>query len=510
MSASDKCIVVAVAFLLSSVSAQADVSISSKPTQNMNCDAGICTATAQSAVLNVSDLQIMLAVGDVTVKTGAAGDIDIRRPLTWASTKRLTLDANKSVFVSKSVSVTGTGALTVTTNDGGTGGDLSFGEGGHIEFQNSASSLVINGTTYILADSLSDLAADIENNLSGSFALAKGYDAGRDGIHTVSPLGALTGTLEGLGNKIDRFRLHLATNSTEGGLFTCDCPGSVVRDLVIDRADIRGADNADSVGILAGESYGVVKGVRVSGSVRGSASKTVNDTVGGLLGSLHGEVIDSHSSATVSSGMVVGGLIGDVDPAGASPPTISNSSSTGDVAGRAGGDAGGLVGMSGLTDSSEVIMNSFATGIVSDNGCNACGGLVGSNVGSVANSYAVGAVNAKHCVACGGMVGANSGKISDSYSTATVIASGGLAGGFVGKDTSAPGSLNNDYWDLDTSGIGDTGKGAGNIANDPGITGVSDAQLTSGLPAGFDTNVWGQVPIVNTGYPYLLANPPAE
>jgi len=44
------------ALLLACAAAQADVSISNKPTQNMSCDAGICTATAHQAVLNVNDL----------------------------------------------------------------------------------------------------------------------------------------------------------------------------------------------------------------------------------------------------------------------------------------------------------------------------------------------------------------------------------------------------------------------------------------------------------------------
>src|SRR6185295_16277638 len=50
--------------------AQADLSISNKPTQNITCDAGVCTATAQKAVLNANDLQAMLASGDTVVKTG--------------------------------------------------------------------------------------------------------------------------------------------------------------------------------------------------------------------------------------------------------------------------------------------------------------------------------------------------------------------------------------------------------------------------------------------------------
>src|SRR3954469_15223085 len=74
----------------SSIAAHADVTISNKPTQNMSCEAGVCTATAPKAVLNVADLPSMLASGDVAVKTGSiAKDIDIDQPLTWSSTSRL-------------------------------------------------------------------------------------------------------------------------------------------------------------------------------------------------------------------------------------------------------------------------------------------------------------------------------------------------------------------------------------------------------------------------------------
>jgi hypothetical protein len=64
------------------------------------------------------------------------------------------------------------------------------------------------------------------------------------------------------------------------------------------------------------------------------------------------------------------------------------------------------------------------------------------------------------------------------------------------------------YWDLDTSGISDPSQGVGNYANYPGVSGLSDTQLKSALPRGFDRKIWGQAPNINNGYPYLLANPP--
>src|SRR5436190_16044513 len=68
---------VTLSLLLSTV-AHADLSISNKPTQNMDCQAGVCTATAKNAVLNVGDLTTMLGSGDVAVKTGTfAKDIEM-------------------------------------------------------------------------------------------------------------------------------------------------------------------------------------------------------------------------------------------------------------------------------------------------------------------------------------------------------------------------------------------------------------------------------------------------
>jgi len=85
-------------------------------------------------------------------------------------------------------------------------------------------------------------------------------------------------------------------------------------------------------------------------------------------------------------------------------------------------------------------------------------------------------------------------------------------GGSIGGDVSGGngGSVSNDYWDLDSSGITDPSQGAGIFANDPGITGSSDAQLKSGLPAGFGSGGLGTGPDLNNGLPYLINNPPQK
>jgi hypothetical protein len=141
------------------------------------------------------------------------------------------------------------------------------------------------------------------------------------------------------------------------------------------------------------------------------------------------------------------------------------------------------------------------------------GGLVGYNAsGTIANSYARGAVIGEYVQNVpnsGGLIGYGEGAITSSYSTGSVTGPG-WTGGFIGSDECACGDIAFGYWDTDMSGITNLSQGAGNIANDPGITGLSTAQLQSGLPAGFDPIIWGQNPNINGGLPYLLANPPPK
>jgi hypothetical protein len=96
--------------------------------------------------------------------------------------------------------------------------------------------------------------------------------------------------------------------------------------------------------------------------------------------------------------------------------------------------------------------------------------------------------------------------ISASYSIGTVSGTtwaGGLIGGdFLGSN------VKRTYWDMTTSGITDPGQGAGYPANDPGIKGLSDKKLKSGLPDGFNPKIWAESPSINGGLPYLIANPP--
>ncbi|HEX9159214.1 MAG TPA: GLUG motif-containing protein, partial [Rhizomicrobium sp.] len=176
---------------------------------------------------------------------------------------------------------------------------------------------------------------------------------------------------------------------------------------------------------------------------------------------------------------------------------------------------GGLVGLQGGQYSSPGISQSYATGSVTEPGSyvSSAGGLVGLHAGGkISNSYALGSVTGG-LWGTGGLVGADDdpwfGPISGSYATGAVTGAkltgtNGI-GGLIGSDET---TIRHTYWDRTTSEITNQSQGAGNIANAPGIMGLSDKKLKSGLPRGFNPTIWAESPDINNGLPYLIHNPP--
>ncbi len=562
-------------------SAYAQVVISSGKTQNMTCSGSVCAPTAASAVLNVGTLETMLASGNAEVTTTGSGGVQASNivsstALSWSTTYALTLDAYQSITVNKTISVNGMGGLTLTTDDGGTGGRLSFGRKASVVFANLSSQLTVNNSLwgnnqrFTLMNSIAALASAVAANPAGSYALAASYDASGDGTYAASPIATTaTGRFEGLGNTIS----HLSINSKGQdyvGLFalhtgvmenlnltslkvvtTLDCAhesfaGGVAGDAsylvnisVTGKLTSKGPCGS-TTGLLAGFADDVI-GSTASGSLTSSAA-----AVGGLVG--YGGAVDSGGTITNSSASVtvvstndngegnVGGLCGSCSP-------IENSYATGNVTG--GAAIGGLGGScSAPTINADAVVNSFATGVVSS-GTNGLGGVMGGLCGTAGGTidqvFATGSVTAEAASSpfgIGGLLGITGGSvISNAYATGAVtsIGAGGDVGGLVGLadggtititasysigSVSAPsavyvggfiggdytkGGISYAYWDTDTSG---QSQGAGNITNDPGITGLTTSQFQSGLPSGFSSSIWGEASNVNGGFPYLLALPP--
>ena len=471
--------------------AQAAVTISNDATKNMTCTAGVCTPTGGNANLNVGELQSMLASSDVTVKSSATvPTLGVLDAVTWDNSHRLTLDAYQSVHIRASIGVQGTNSgLTLITNDGGTGGDYIFEDGGYAKISDFNSTLTINGTAYTLVGDIQSLVSDIAANPSGNYALMQSILGNTYNEPPIST--AFLGTFEGLGNTIDKLSIQIVKNAPGHvtGLFesigTAQQAAGEVHNLLIQDEQIR-APNQTSVGGLAGLNFGVVSNVRVSGAMK------AGQCMGGLVGENHGTIANSGSGVTVSRGNYGGGL------ACLNYGTIFQSFATRRVSA---GGAGGLV-----AENYGVISQSFASGDVSGT---VAGGLVSlsSSQGAVFYSYALGSVGQSFTQQAGGLIGVAEAPSSVAFVYATgAVDSGSVKGGVFGTDNS--GHNTSAFWNRDTSGIASPHQGAGSPLDDPGVRGRTDAQLKSQLPHGFDRQIWGQDPNINSGWPYLLANPP--
>jgi len=470
-----------VAFFAAAPPAQAALTISGGATKNVSCVSGVCTATAATAVLNKNDLETMLASSNVQVVPGSvAMDIVTESGLTWVSGNTLTLDAYQSITINQPVSVAGTGGLSITTNDGGSGGDYTFGPKGKVTFLSTSNSLTINGVAFTLLGGMSDVQA-INANLTGNYALANSYNAkhvtnwtplGTDGTgHTLNgPLG-FDGIFEGLGNTISNLTVNIGSYEYAGLFGTSS---GTIRDIGLVGGAVTGGK---SVGGLAGASGGVIAHAYSTATIGGGSNNFYN--VGGLVGVNGGTISGSYATGPVTGGSEVGGLVGANDGT-----LISGSFATGTVAATAPNDderddragVGGLVGRNGPTQAA--IQDSYATGALPGTS-NFRGGLVGDN-------------------------GGEDEPITNSYATGVIGTGGSEVGGFMGCGA---GIISNGYWDTQISGIGGS-QGNGCVANYSGITGLTTAQFQSGLPAGFDPTIWAENPSINNGFPYLIANPP--
>jgi filamentous hemagglutinin family protein len=428
-----------------------DVVITDGTTANGSIASGTFTPNGDDSVLNVTDLQNALANANVDVVTGSSGsqtgDITVLDPVTWSSPGTLTLDAYHSIYIDAAIAITGTGGLVLTTNDGGSGGDYYF-NGGNVVFSdvvsgNTQGSLIINGTTYELVNSVSQLASDVSVNAYNFYALANSYDAGVDGTYSSSPVGILFhGTFEGLGNTISNLTVDDTTDADVGLFAEIDASGAL-RDIGLVGGSISGSAISAQIGDLVGyNDGGTITRDYATGAVTGGA----NAIVGGLVGANSGSISQSYTTGAVSGGgdSGIGGLVGSSNGA------ISQSYATGAVTDTAIGiDAGGLVGAN-----SGSISQSYATGAVTGGNISPVGGLVGVSNGTITQSYATGTVTAGEHAYVGGLVGQNGGTLTASYATGAVTGgTSAYVGGFVGQND-ANATIDESYSTGTATGLG--------------------------------------------------------
>ncbi|HEX3599162.1 MAG TPA: GLUG motif-containing protein, partial [Lacipirellulaceae bacterium] len=387
-----------------------------------------------------------------------------------------------------------------------------------------SSGLKINGSNYTLIDDLNTLATDIANDPSGNFALAGSLNENNVSYGGAPIKATFKGVLDGLGHKISNLSIN-TENKDHVGLFRDIGTSGSVNNLRLTNETVVGGGTGVDVGGFAGISYGTLFEDHVHGAVRAGQQGRVGGLVGHLakggtishsysaalvadsqtaarIGGIAGEA-GAHSSIEFASasgavngadGTDVGGLVGFSDNA-----TVSDSRSTGAVSDTSSGNVGGLVGVNG-----GLIEASYATGSVTAEANAHVGGLVGANHSNIRNTYATGKAKAGSHSDVGGLAGTNNGKIATSYSMGKVHGdANGSVGGFVGDNVS-DGGITASYWDTSSSGISKK-HGAGNIANKSGITGLTTAELKSGLPEGFVDAVWSENGTINGGLPYLSA-----
>jgi hypothetical protein len=296
----------------------------------------------------------------------------------------------------------------------------------------------------------------IRDNLDGNYVLMNNLDSTTDGYDELArptanqgkgwqPIGTLNttfiGTLDGQGYEIRDLFIN-RPDEIFVGLFGIVDEGGRIEDIGVVNADVTG----EVVGGLVGRNGGTVSNSYSSGNVSGE------EGAGGLVGfnNNDGTVSNSYSTGYVTGSAFVGGLVG------LNNGTVSNCHATGTVTGN--DWVGGLVGAVGAGGVGEgTVSNCYATGTVS--GYGGVGGLVGGiEAGNtVSDSYSSGNVSGEEGI--GGLVGINIGAVSNSYSTGNVTG-GAYVGGLVGENE-GEGTVNNSFWDTETSGQDSSDGGAG-------------------------------------------------
>jgi hypothetical protein len=208
-------------------------------------------------------------------------------------------------------------------------------------------------------------------------------------------------------------------------------------------------------------------------------------TGGGLVGYSQGFVTNSFATGSVSSGATAGGLVG------ANDGRVEESFATGDVS---------VTGE--FMSSTGYINGGVAGGLIGGNGCpveSSSDPCTSGYAGTVENVYALGDVNSVARTGGGfkgyggGLIGSFGGLTVTNAYAAGSVATTDYVGGLIGAIADES-SVVSSYYDTDTTGQSDSGKGVGESS------GVMKTQATY---TGWNfTSIWG-IGGINGGYPYL-------
>ena len=254
--------------------------------------------------------------------------------------------------------------------------------------------------------------------------------------------GPFRSVFDGNGKTISGVRIN-QPDTDDIGLFGFINGVGAVKNLIVSNAQISGRD---SVGSVAGNSYGDVTGCTVNDS---QVSGNIN--IGGVIGNSYGDITGSIvNDSEVNGNQNTGGVAGysEIDVIGCS---VNNSEIKGNI--RTGGVVGHAFG---------TVTRSYATGNVSSSG-DFTGGVVGRTDGSVTGSYATGNVSGFYYV--GGVVG---------YANGTVTGCAALNSSVSGSDQTGRVFGSSSYY-----GIGNAAF-AGMLDRDGGLFATDDGTRQNG------------------------------
>ncbi|OIN03681.1 hypothetical protein A9236_01960 [Polynucleobacter sp. QLW-P1DATA-2] len=438
------------------------------------CANATCTATSSGTKgsIYVND-NVMWSVNTLALKSGFdiyIGTSSTQGSLTVTGSGSLTLTPSDSTIsgytsggkILMGLASTPTGGLTTGYLVGGSlfssGAILNSGAATGFNGQINASTsgvIAISGNAYTVINTEAAFTQITTGSTTALYILGSNLSFATSYTQAVVAAGNsayFSGTLNGFGHQISNLAITNSTASSNTGLFG-NTYGSISNLGVNGNITTTSANTNSHTGGLFGTNGG--NGgtfANIYSTVDINASNANNYYVGGLIGYVKNATItNAYATGAVTAINGVGGLIGadnygTLSYAGASGAVTSTGTAVGNSS------TGGLVGYVNQT----TISYSYATGAVNANGAggSSVGGLIGkldgSGGGSLTYAYATGNVTNATSGNTGGLVGdsSNWSTISNAYATGNVQAAtnGGYVGGLIAYYTNVfGGTVSNSY-----------------------------------------------------------------
>ncbi len=341
----------------------------------------------------------------------------------------------------------------------------------------------------------------------------------------------INGTINHTHTQSGNMLVGMIVGSNHGTIVGCTASGTISYDATDGTSGIIGGLVGYQTGGTGGSEVGSITGSRSRVNIlsKSGVCNTKNQYIGGICGQtvitgtnnvitdchFDGQIIiDNYSTAgEVASTMIVGGGVGRINSG-----VISKCSAKGMISIRYDSDASSwdklqLGGFGGYTNTSEVVQECFSNAEIrvdaSDLTVSEIGGFIGYNKGDTSDCYCMGSFydldagsTALTFGECGGFVGQNDAVATMEHCYAVMDAytqGAGISHGFI---ATANGTIEDCYWDSDTSGLA-AGASAGDYDDKTTAEMVANSTFDESS-ANWDLNsggVWKQADAVD--YPKL-------